>query len=891
MAEFEEVGVRAVVKGIGQYSADMDKVNSKAKAVGDKLKGIGQGLQKAGKGLTLGVTLPIVAIGGAAVKMAADFDTAFTEVTTLVDLPDKQIKNLREGVLDLSTTMGLDAVETTKALYQAISAGVEPNAALQFLEQNAKLAIGGVTDLATAVDLTTTVLNAFGLEESELGKVSDILFTGVKLGKTTIDELGASIFQVAPVAAASGVGIDQVTAALASLTAAGVPTSVAATQIRQGIVELGKSGTKASEAFEEVAGVGFREFMQAGGSLGEVMELLNQAADETGVAVGDLFGSVEAGQAITVLASDNTADFRAGLIEMGLSAEEADAAVKEAGSGLQTFKDNLDATADSTGATEVAFSKMEETAARDFAKLQAQFKRVLIDLGAVLLPILVDFAKAMVPVIAFVGKMVQAFGNLPGPVKTIIIAIVALVAALGPILLIVGTLVSAVGALVPIFAAVGAVMAGPVAAGFIAALLPLLPFIAAAVVIAAIVFLIIKNWGKISKFFNAKILPVLKTVVKFFTGMPKMILKAVKKLVDLLKKNWKKIVTVMLAILFPPAAGLFLIITNFKKIKEFVEKIFNKMKDALIRIAKDIVNSIIDFFKGLASDMLRIASDMVTSYINFWRDLATQTFSIVRNLMADIVGFFTALPGQIINALGSLVSDVAAIATDLMNTFVSRLLAGLPRVLDFFLGLPGAILGALGGIGGLLFDIGKGIIDSIIAGMAAAASIGGDIAKGIANALIGAANLVLSTLGSAVLLLKEALDKIPGPNPAGNLLLALVDILKAGIPSLQRGIFKVPGSGTKDIVPALLTPGEMVIPRGPAELLRAAMDNRASISAAATRAAPPASLAVSAPISITINSQSWAEVRAIVHQEVDTALDTARVDTTRAGAELSAGIG
>lgn len=827
MPEFEEIGVRAVVKGVGQYQSDLGKIESKTQGTATKLKSIGSGMIKAGKGLTLGATLPILAVGGASLKMAADFETAFAEVTTLFDLPKAQIADLREGVLDLSTTMGLDAVKTTKALYQAISAGVEPTKALKFLETNAKLAIGGVTDLETAVDLTTTVLNAFGLETEKTAAVSDILFTGVKLGKTTVEELGQSLFQVAPAAAAAGVDIAQVTAALATLTAGGTPTRVAATQLRQAMIELGKGGTKANVAFEEIAGVGFRDFIAQGGDLVGAMELIRQKAEEDEVAISDLFGSVEAGLGVQVLA----------------------------GEGFEKLSQSLDETNNAAGASEKAFDKMEATAARDFAKLQAQFKRILIDLGTALLPVILDFTKAILPVVKFIGKMVEAFANLPGPVKTIIIAIVALIAALGPFLIILGFIFSAVGTLLPVFAALGVLMSGPVAAGFIAALLPLLPFIAAALIIAGIAFLIIKNWSAIKKFF-AGFGGVIKKFLKSWIDLPKKILKAIKKFAGDLKKNWKKIVQVALTILFPPAGGLFFIITNFKKIKEKVTQIFRDFTKAIGRFASELVDDVIGFFKGMKQEVI----------------------DAVSGLAEGVISFFRQLPDRIISALGNVASSLIDKGKDLIDGLLEGIVEGFESVVEFFSELPEKLLSAIGNIASELFDVGVAIIKAIIDGILSIPI--GDILGGLLP--FGLGGIVGAGGGGE----KRGLFNVPeGP--------ALV----------QHGAFRVPGTGSQDTVPARLTPGEMVIPRGPAEMLRevfgtpanfmdaiAGLSRSPGLQVASTMATPPSQLAVSAPISVTIHSQNWAQVRQIVHQEVDSAIDTARDDSVRAGAELNSNI-
>lgn len=355
---FEEAGIRAVVKDFGKYMSNVKRMQG---ATNKFTSSVGKTLRKA----TMIGGLAIAGIGVAALKMGSDFQTAFAEVTTLFDAPKRQVDELEKGVLSLSSTMGLDAVETTKALYQAISAGVKPADALGFIETNARLAVGGVTDLSTAVDLTTTVMNAWGLQQEELGRVSDVLFATVRAGKTTVDELGASLFQVAPAAAAAGVDIEGVGASLATLTAQGVPTAQAATSLRAAFVELGKEGTKANLSFKNIAGVGFRDFIAQGGDVVGAMEIMQKAAEEEGVAISDLFSAVEGGLAVQVLA----------------------------GAGFETLKENLDSTMDAAGLTDEAFEKMNATFGRQFTILKSQLKVALIEIGLKILPPITSFLK------------------------------------------------------------------------------------------------------------------------------------------------------------------------------------------------------------------------------------------------------------------------------------------------------------------------------------------------------------------------------------------------------------------------------------------------------------------------------------------------------------------
>ena len=132
------------------------------------------------------------------------------EVATLAPEVEANIGALKKGVLGLSTELGTNAVESTKALYQAISAGVPAGSAIDFLKTASKAAIGGVTDTETAVDGLTTVMNAFKAQNIDAEKAADIMFATVKAGKTDFAQLSSSLFNVAPLAAAANVKFEDV---------------------------------------------------------------------------------------------------------------------------------------------------------------------------------------------------------------------------------------------------------------------------------------------------------------------------------------------------------------------------------------------------------------------------------------------------------------------------------------------------------------------------------------------------------------------------------------------------------------------------------------------------------------------------------------------------------
>lgn len=286
---------------------------------------------------TIGATL---AAGTAvAIKFGSEFESGMAKVSTMVDTSQVNMKELNDGVVKLSNSTGKSAVELSEAMYSALSAGVDVGNSLKFVEQSSKLATAGFTTTESAVDALTTVMNGYKMSADQVSSVSDMLMQTQNKGKTTVDELAHSLAQVTPTAAAMSVGFDQVSAALATMTAQGVPTAQATTQLNSLLAELGKSGTQANKAFSEAtkgtkyAGKSFQELMKQGVPLNEILDLMGGYANANGKELLDMFGSLEAGKA----------------------------ALTMSGESAKMYTDNLDAMRNSAGLTEEGNSKMMDT--------------------------------------------------------------------------------------------------------------------------------------------------------------------------------------------------------------------------------------------------------------------------------------------------------------------------------------------------------------------------------------------------------------------------------------------------------------------------------------------------------------------------------------------------
>jgi len=310
-------------------------------------------------------------VAGAAQDFAK-FEQQMNEVRTLLpDITDSAFKDMQNDVKDFSNEFGKLPEDVIPALYQSISAGVEQGNVFDFLEVANQAAVGGVTDLETAVDGLTSATNAWGTENLSAEQAADSMFTAVRLGKTTFGELSDFMFQVGPLAAALGVDFDEVNAAIATLTAQGTPTRVATTQMKQALSDLSREGSKTDKAFKDIAGQSFPAFIEQGGGLEGALILIEEAAAKNGKTMLDLFGSIEGGQAILGLTGEN----------------------------FESFGENLDEFENKTGAATKAFETMDQGVQATANRIAARLKTFAIGIGEYLAP---------------VGPILTAFGSTIG---------------------------------------------------------------------------------------------------------------------------------------------------------------------------------------------------------------------------------------------------------------------------------------------------------------------------------------------------------------------------------------------------------------------------------------------------------------------------------------------
>lgn len=220
-------------------------------------------------------------------KEANEFQTRIAEIQTVsLEMRDGIVQSTlathqwANQLLSLSTNFGIPVLEQAEALYEALSNQViTAGNSTQFMNSEMKLAITAVSTLNHAVNVTSTVINAYGKSALDAEQINATLFRGVEVGRFRLDELGSSFGRVALLSKQLGVSFEEQVGALALLTRLGVDADVANTLLANVFNGLIKPSKELTQFFNEQ---GFASSQAAINTLGftGVMQLLASEIDK-----------------------------------------------------------------------------------------------------------------------------------------------------------------------------------------------------------------------------------------------------------------------------------------------------------------------------------------------------------------------------------------------------------------------------------------------------------------------------------------------------------------------------------------------------------------------------------------------------------------------------------
>lgn len=450
---------QGVVSGLKKIKVSMEEIKGKdgklnwegLKKGGSATKALGEGITDLGRSMTLGLTVPIVAAGGAATSVAAGFDDAMSQVQGALGGASADMDGLRNLALQLGADTVFSATESAQAMVELAKGGLtEAQIKGGALAASMDLAAAGQLNLADAAATTVQMMGSFGLGAGDATRIANALAGAANASSADVSDLTQAMSQCSAQASLAGWSLEDTAAALALFADHGVKGSDAGTSLKTMLQRLAAPTDQAAEAIAAY-GLNIRD------SNGKMKDISGIADELTGK-LGGLSDAERDAALQTIFGSD---------------ASRAAAILMQSGSeGLAKY---IAATNDATAAETMANAQ------------KGELSWALENMGGAVESASIAFGTALAPAITAVagviGNVAEAFASLPAGVQTAIAVVLALVAALGPLLMVVGSVVAALPAISEGFAVLGGALA-----------IPLAPAAAVVAAIAAVAAAIYAAW-------------------------------------------------------------------------------------------------------------------------------------------------------------------------------------------------------------------------------------------------------------------------------------------------------------------------------------------------------------------------------------------------------------
>lgn len=652
----------------------MRKMSSEAKATGKSIKSAGDTIANAGSAMTKSVTAPIAGVGIAAVKTAADYESAMSNVQAITGATGDDFKKLTQLGKDLGASTAWSAQECAEAMQYTGMAGWTAKENVDGLKGILDLASASGTDLARTSDIMTDAISAFGYKASDSAKFADVMTKACTSANVSVDTLGESYKYCGAICGTMGYSIDEVTTSLAVMGNMGIKGSQAGTALKNAISNMA-APTKNMKAAMDDLGISIVNQDGSMKSWGDVIKNLQGSfkgltQDQQAAYAKQLFGK-ESMAGMLAIINTSTSDYNA----LADSIKNSGGAANDA---AQTQLNNLNG---------------------QLTLLKSALEGAAITIGDKLLPYIKN-------AVGWVQKATDWFNGLSDAQVSMIMKFAGIAAAIGPALLIFGKLVSTVG---KVYSTFGKVTAAIAKAGGVIGLITSPAGIVIAVLagVAAAAFLIIKNWDKIK--------PVVMKVKDAFIGvMP----------------------TIKQAVMNGISAIMPIITALISTFKEVLPKAINAAKSVIAAIApviKTVVNTISTIVPVIAKTFVSVAqkltpvvktiANIVKAAIPVVGKLFAAAFTFVASAITKVMPYINRIAKTIGSVLVFAVKKVSPVIQKMASTFstvfnsvfkiVSKIVNKLRPVFNAIGTIVKAVMNVVGKVIGTKFRMVANVIQSV----------------------------------------------------------------------------------------------------------------------------------------------------------------------------------
>ena len=440
---------------LNRYKGDLEKVTKELKTgaaqveeYAAKLKKTGEAMEKAGEGLTKTVTAPLVAIGAASVKTAADFEEQMDKVGAISMASAEDMELLGDKAKEMGASTKFSATEAGQAMEYMAMAGWKTEDMLDGVGGVMNLAAASGEDLATTSDIVTDALTAFGLSAKDSGHFADVLAAASSNANTNVSMMGETFKYAAPIAGALGFSVEDTAEAIGLMANAGIKGSQAGTSLRTIMTNLSGDVRICGENIGEVTVA----TTNADGSMRDLSDILADCRD----VFNGLSESEQAATAESLVGKNAMSGFLAlmnagedDIDKLGAALDGCSGTFVKTSEGVMALADaqalGLEILESYNGQSEAMAAIMGGNLNGKVVELKSKLEALGIQVGEVLMPYLSQF-------VDWLSKVTDKFSNLSPKTQETIVKIGAMVAAIGPLLIIGGKVVGGIGTVMGVIA-------------------------------------------------------------------------------------------------------------------------------------------------------------------------------------------------------------------------------------------------------------------------------------------------------------------------------------------------------------------------------------------------------------------------------------------------------
>lgn len=663
----------ALQREIAETEAELKKLESQASKtnqtltkigeVGSKVESFGNGVTNVGKKVSV-ASAAVTAMGGAAVKTAADFESSMSQVQATMGITkdsmstlDGQSVNTMDALSDLAKEMGsktaFSASECAEALNYLALAGYDTQEMADTLPTVLNLAAAGGLDLASASDMVTDAMSALGMETKDADKMVDQMAKTASSTNTSVGQLGEGILTIGATAKSVKGGTAELNTALGILANNGIKGAEGGMHLRNVILSL-QSPTDTAATQMEALGLSVYDSEGNMRSLNDILGDLNTSmdgmtAEEKANIISKIFNKTDLSSVNALLA--NTGD---------------------------TWTDLQTAIENSGGAAQQMADTQLDNLSGQLTILKSAVEGFAISIGDALMPMIKS-------IVAKIQSFVDWLNSLDESQRQVIVKIGLFIAALGPFLVILGTVISKVGVAMQAFSKLGLKLTSLMSnAGGVSGIMGKVgaaiggisaPVVAVVAVIAVLVAAFVHLWRTNEDFRNS-IIAIWERIKSVFCGFAQGITERLNALgFDF--QNFKEVVSAiwnaLCDFLAPVFEGVF---TQIANILEAVLGVITGILDVFIGIftgnwsqvwegVKGIFGSVWDFIKNTFTNYMNVIQNVANVVLGWfgtsWNEVWTGIKDFFVNLWTGIVGFFTNLWEGIKNTVQTAIMFIAAL--------------------------------------------------------------------------------------------------------------------------------------------------------------------------------------------------------------------------------------